>query len=65
MPPKKAADVKYVTMSNCCQIGYNIDPRTNKLIVTSCIDNLTKGASGQAIQCMNIRLGLAENAGLL
>ena len=39
--------------------------RTNKLIVTSCIDNLTKGASGQAIQCMNIRMGLAENAGLL
>ena len=52
-------------MSNCCQIGYNIDPRTNKLIVTSCIDNLTKGESGQAIQCMNIRMGLAENAGLL
>ena len=65
LPPKKPADVKYVTMSNCCQIGYNIDPRTNKLIVTSCIDNLTKGASGQAIQCMNIRMGLAENAGLL
>ena len=65
LPPKKPSDVKYVTMSNCCQIGYNIDERTRKLIVTSCIDNLTKGASGQAIQCMNIRLGLPENSGLL
>lgn len=64
LPPKKCADTKYVTMTNMCQIGYNIDPRTNKLIVTSVIDNLTKGASGQAIQCMNIRLGLPETAGL-
>ncbi len=65
LPPRKCADTKYVTMSNMCQIGYNIDPHTNKLVVTSVIDNLTKGASGQAIQCMNIRLGLPENAGLL
>jgi len=64
LPPKKCADTKYVTMTNMCQIGYNIDPRTDKLIVTSVIDNLTKGASGQAIQCMNIRLGLPETAGL-
>ncbi|MPM34974.1 N-acetyl-gamma-glutamyl-phosphate reductase [bioreactor metagenome] len=64
LPPKQCADTKYVTMTNLCQIGYNIDRRTNKLIVTSVIDNLTKGASGQAIQCMNIRFGLPETTGL-
>ena len=65
LPAKRCADTKYVFMTNCCEIGYNFDARTNKIIVTSCIDNLTKGASGQAIQCMNIRFGLDEAAGLL
>ena len=65
LPAKRCADTKYVFMTNCCEIGYNFDVRTNKIIVTSCIDNLTKGASGQAIQCMNIRFGLDEAAGLL
>ena len=65
LPAKRCADTKYVFMTNCCEIGYNCDARTKKIIVTSCIDNLTKGASGQAIQCMNIRFGLDEAAGLL
>ena len=38
---------------------------TGRIIVTSCIDNLTKGAAGQAIQCMNIRFGIDEAEGLL
>ncbi len=61
----RCSDTKYVTMTNCCEIGYSLDKHTNKLIVTSVIDNLTKGASGQALQCMNIRFGLAETEGLL
>ena len=65
LPPKRCADTKYVFMTNCCEIGYFLDAHTNKVIVTSCIDNLTKGASGQAIQCMNIRFGVDEAAGLL
>ena len=65
LPAKRCADTKYVFMTNCCEIGYNYDARTGKIIVTSCIDNLTKGASGQAIQCMNIRFGVDEAAGLL
>ena len=52
-------------MTNCCEIGYTLDTHTNKLIVCSVIDNLTKGASGQAVQCMNIRFGLDESTGLL
>ena len=65
LPAKRCADTKYVFMTNCCEIGYNLDPHTGKIIVTSCIDNLTKGAAGQAIQCMNIRFGMDEAAGLL
>lgn len=65
LPPGRTSDTKYVFMTNTCEIGYNLDPHTNKVIVTSCIDNLTKGAAGQAVQCMNIRFGLDEAEGLL
>ncbi|MEA4862738.1 MAG: N-acetyl-gamma-glutamyl-phosphate reductase [Victivallaceae bacterium] len=65
LPAKSCSDTKYVTMTNMCQIGYNLDPHTGKVIVTSVIDNLTKGASGQAVQCMNIMFGFSENAGLV
>lgn len=65
LPAKRCADTKYVSMTNTCEIGYNLDPHTNKVIVTSVIDNLTKGASGQAVQCMNIRFGLDEAASLI
>ena len=65
LPAKRCADTKYVSMTNTCEIGYNLDPHTNKVIVTSVIDNLTKGASGQAVQCKNIRFGLDEAAGLI
>ena len=65
LPPKRTSDTKYVFMTNCCEIGFNYDPHTDKVIITSCIDNLTKGASGQAVQCLNIRFGLDEAAGLI
>ena len=41
-----------------------VDKRAGRLIVISCIDNLVKGAAGQAVQCMNLMLGLPETAGL-
>jgi N-acetyl-gamma-glutamyl-phosphate reductase len=50
--------------SNACAIGFVLDTRTNKLIVVSCIDNLIKGAAGQAVQNMNIMCGLDETDGL-
>jgi N-acetyl-gamma-glutamyl-phosphate reductase len=65
LPYGKQSDTKYVSMTNFCDIGFTYDEHTGKLIVTSCIDNLTKGASGQAIQCMNISFGFEETAGLL
>jgi N-acetyl-gamma-glutamyl-phosphate reductase len=50
--------------SNFCIIYPTISPQTGKLIVISCIDNLVKGAAGQAIQNMNLMLGLPEVTGL-
>ena len=55
---------KAVYGSNFCDIGFTIDKRTNTIIIVSAIDNLVKGAAGQAIQNMNIMFGLKENEGL-
>src|SRR5699024_8410917 len=56
--------VKHVRGSNYCDLYATYDSRTNKIIVISSIDNLVKGASGQAVQNMNIMLGFIERAGL-
>lgn len=50
--------------SNYCDIGLAVDKRTGKLIVISCIDNLVKGAAGQAVQNMNLTFSLPETMGL-
>ena len=50
--------------SNYCDIGFKIDKRNNRLILISAIDNLVKGASGQAIQNMNLMLGFEESLGI-
>lgn len=55
---------KQVTGSNFCDIGVQVDKRTGRLIVVSVIDNLVKGASGQAVQNMNLMFGLPETMGL-
>ena len=58
------ANTKFVAYSNYCDIGLQIDRRNKRLIITSAIDNLVKGASGQAVQNMNIMLGIDETTGL-
>lgn len=55
---------KYTSGSNFCLVYATIDHRTNRLIVISAIDNLVKGAAGQAIQNMNLMLGFPETAGI-
>jgi len=55
---------KHTQGNNLCLIYPTIDARTGRLIVISCIDNLVKGAAGQAIQNMNLMLGLPETTGL-
>lgn len=57
-------NISSVCGSNCCDIGLAVEQRTHRLIVLSAIDNLIKGAAGQAVQNMNLILGLPEDAGL-
>jgi N-acetyl-gamma-glutamyl-phosphate reductase len=58
-------DVAAVNRTNFCDIGLKFDAASGRAIVVSAIDNLVKGAAGQAIQNMNLMLGLEESAGLL
>ncbi|HEV7406543.1 MAG TPA: N-acetyl-gamma-glutamyl-phosphate reductase [Chthoniobacteraceae bacterium] len=58
-------DTKNVTLTNFCDIAYRLDPRTGRCILLSAEDNLVKGASGQAIQSLNLMCGWEETAGLL
>jgi N-acetyl-gamma-glutamyl-phosphate reductase len=55
---------KQTVGSNFCLVHPTVDRRTNRLIVVSCIDNLVKGAAGQAVQNMNLMFGLREEEGL-
>ena len=50
--------------SNFCDLGWHVDKRTNRVVAVSAIDNLVKGAAGQAVQNMNVMLGLDEKLGL-
>ncbi|CAK8720276.1 N-acetyl-gamma-glutamyl-phosphate reductase [Candidatus Electronema halotolerans] len=55
---------QHVRGSNCCDIGVKIDQRTGRVIVMSAIDNIAKGASGQAVQNMNLMNGFAEDCAI-
>ncbi|MDA8078332.1 MAG: N-acetyl-gamma-glutamyl-phosphate reductase [Nitrospiraceae bacterium] len=57
-------NIKNVRGSNFCEIGLKLNARTNTLIIVSAIDNLVKGASGQAVHNMNIMMGFEETEGL-
>jgi len=59
-----SAQIRNITRSNFCDISLHIDKRCGMLIICSCIDNMVKGAAGQAIQNMNLRFGLDETVGL-
>jgi N-acetyl-gamma-glutamyl-phosphate reductase len=62
---KALPDTKNVVGTNFIEIGWRLDPRTNRLILMSAEDNIVKGTSGQAIQCFNIRSGFPETTGLI
>lgn len=61
----KFPSLKDVQNTNFCDIGVSLDARTGRIVVITAIDNLLKGASGQAVQNMNIRFGFPEDAGLI
>jgi len=64
MDEKTMPETRFVRGSNYIDIGLKMDQRTGRLVVISAIDNLIKGAAGQAVQNMNIMLGYQENTGL-
>jgi N-acetyl-gamma-glutamyl-phosphate/LysW-gamma-L-alpha-aminoadipyl-6-phosphate reductase len=62
--PYQLPDPKVAMGTNYIDIGFELDPRANRIIVFSAIDNLMKGASGQGIQCLNLMLGVDEKTGI-
>ena len=58
-------EIQHVAQTNFCDIGWRVDEATGRLLMVSCLDNLVKGAAGQAIQNFNVALGFDERAGLL
>jgi len=65
LPSGQLPQIKHVVGSNFCDIGVQVDERTNRVIVIAAEDNLVKGAAGQAIQNMNLMCGFNETTGLL
>ena len=64
-PEGRLPDLRGVRGTNFCDIGFQIDPASRRLVIVAAIDNLGKGAAGQAVQNMNLMLGYPETAGLL
>lgn len=63
--PPNLPETRFVTGTNYCDIGFVVDKRVGKIKVISVIDNLAKGAAGQAVQNMNIMFGFSETCGLV
>jgi N-acetyl-gamma-glutamyl-phosphate reductase len=57
-------EIKHVAHTNFCDIGWRVNPATNQLVLVVCIDNLVKGAAGQAVQNFNVAFGFDEGLGL-
>lgn len=64
LPEGMQPQTQSVVGSNMCHVQVEVDERSHKLLMTSAIDNLTKGTAGAAVQCMNLCLGFEETAGL-
>lgn len=64
LPAGELPELKHVVGSNNIHIGFDVSVRTNRLVIVACLDNLIKGAGGQAVQNFNIMNGLDEKMGL-
>ena len=65
LPAGQLPELQHVTHTNFCDLGFALDPSGERLVIVSCLDNLGKGAAGQAVQNMNGMWGFPETAGLL
>ncbi|MBP8717490.1 MAG: N-acetyl-gamma-glutamyl-phosphate reductase [Candidatus Atribacteria bacterium] len=63
--PPALPEIRFVSQTNYCDIGFAIDRRVGKIKIISVLDNLTKGAAGQAVQNMNIMFNFPEELGLI
>ena len=57
-------EIKHVVQTNYCDLGWTLDEATGRLVIVACLDNLIKGAAGQAVQNLNVALGFDEGDGL-
>ena len=64
-PEGRLPALRDVQGTNYCDIGFVVDPKTRRVTIVAAIDNLLKGAAGQALQNLNLTLGLDETTGLL
>jgi N-acetyl-gamma-glutamyl-phosphate reductase len=64
-PAGELPELRHVTHTNFCDLGFALDRDGKQLVVVSCLDNLGKGAAGQAVQNLNLMHGLGETEGLL
>jgi N-acetyl-gamma-glutamyl-phosphate reductase len=62
--PDRLPEIKHVAHTNFCDIGWRVGPDGRQVVMVACIDNLVKGAAGQAIQNFNVAFGFDETAGL-
>jgi N-acetyl-gamma-glutamyl-phosphate reductase len=65
LPAGELPELQHVAHTNFCDIGFAVDPSGERLAIVSCLDNLGKGAAGQAVQNLNGMCGFPETAGLL
>jgi N-acetyl-gamma-glutamyl-phosphate reductase len=63
-PSPQLPQIQYCARTNFCDIGFNLSPDGTRAVLVSCLDNLLKGAAGQAVQNMNVMFGWAEREGL-
>jgi N-acetyl-gamma-glutamyl-phosphate reductase len=63
--PGQVPDIRSVARTNFCDLGIQYDARTKRAVIVAAIDNLGKGAAGQAVQNMNLILGFPETTGLI
>ncbi|HLW82755.1 MAG TPA: N-acetyl-gamma-glutamyl-phosphate reductase [Candidatus Acidoferrales bacterium] len=64
-PAGKLPELQHVTRTNFCDLGFALDESGERIVVVSCLDNLGKGAAGQAVQNLNLMQGYAESTGLI
>jgi N-acetyl-gamma-glutamyl-phosphate reductase len=63
-PARKLPQIQYSLHTNYCDVGFTLAPDGKRLVIVSCLDNLVKGAAGQAVQNMNVMFGWNEEEGL-